>query len=135
MQRCGLALFRRPSVVLELDPDSRVFQVTRITPTAHVSEKRGPKVWSPKTLVELVAMAVQAQGVRGGRRPPIRFCVVLGVIFDWSFGIATDAAGAGGRCYFASGDEALGGPYVPGSLPRGVTVVPPPIHGLLKLLI
>src|SRR5438876_11566181 len=110
MERRGLAVFHRPSVVLELKPDSRVFQVTRITPTAHVGEKRSPKFRSPKTLMKLVAVAVQAQDVRSGRRPPIRLCVILGVIFDWSFRIAANAAGAGGRCHFADGNEVPSGP-------------------------
>jgi hypothetical protein len=94
MERCGLAVLRRPAVVLELKSNDRVLQVTCITPATHMGEKRSPKLWSPETLMELVAVAVQAQDVRGRRRPPIRFCVVLGVIFDWSFRIAAHIAGA-----------------------------------------
>jgi hypothetical protein len=82
VERRGLAVFHCPPVVLELDPDGWVFQVACITPTAHVGEKCCPKVWPPKTLMELVAVAVQAQHVHRRRGPPIRLCVILGVIFD-----------------------------------------------------
>jgi hypothetical protein len=96
MERCWLAVFHRPPVILELKSDDRVFQVAGVTPSTHMGEKRSPKVWSPETLMELVAVTVQAQDVRGRRRPLIRFCVVLRVIFDWSFRITADVAGTGG---------------------------------------